>query len=361
MRVSRPGVGEIAAFVHTHGARLTRLAYLLGVDHPEVAAAASMASTLQRRNCGQDAHEDLLIAARTVGSRGVPAVHDDARLQGWLDRAELDLHDVDLGALVESTQHQLQTQRGARRRGRWRATAAAAVVALLIVAAGMVWPDDGPRKTLHAERSGILFPNDPYLNGGDPNAVLTPEVRGAGSLLSPPRQRVARGVVLAGFELSGRTTAIMPTALPDGPATLLAVPCTGTPLLSGFGLRAVCVLVAPLGVRLSDLGPEAVVAFLPPPRDGRVLAQGPLTVLRGSLIGTLASQTLLVDITSSEADTALVRYTDGSQIMADRYLLRGWPTPLFVARNKDVMPVSVVYRGGDGHTLGRRSLYPTIP
>lgn len=352
MAAHKPDPGEIAAFVHTHGTRLTRLAHLLGADPPDVAAADAMASTLLRRTRGGDAHEDLLAAARIVGSRGVPQVHDDARLHGWLDRAELVPHPVDLTTLVGSTGVRLQTQLAARRRGRLRAAAGAAAAALL-VAGGLSWPDDDEPSAAgwQVKGSGILFPNNPYLNGGDPNAVV-PDLPGVGWVNPPPRQRIARDIALAGVVLTGRTTTIMHASLLDGPATVLAVACT-----TEGGLPAICVLLAPTGVSLPDLETEAVIALLPSPQGGRVLNQLLPTVLRGSMIGTLSSQTLLLDVTSSDVDAALVTYNDGSRVLADRYLPLGSGHPLFVARNKDVMPASVAYIDKDGHTLAHRSLY----
>lgn len=346
MRSDQPDRGEITALVHTHGTRLARLAHLLGANRPDVTAASAMAATLLRRTRRSDAHDELLAAARVIGSSVIPQVRDDARLQGWLDRAERESYDVDLGALVGSTQHRLSMQLVARRRGRLLAGPSAVAVAVLVVA-GILWPGEAPERTrLQVEGSGILFPNDPYLNGGDPNAVVAPEL--------PPKLRVARPVPVAGVVLRGRMTAVMATSLAEGPATLLAVACT-----TDDGARATCVLLAPAGVSLPDIETESVLALLPSPRGGKVLNDLLPTVLRGSMIGTLASQTLLLDVTRPDVAAAVVTYTDGSHVLADRHPLPGRSTPLFVARNKDVMPTSVAYLDQDGRRLGHRSLYTT--
>jgi hypothetical protein len=342
--VRTPDAGEIAAQVHTHGTRLTRLARLLGIGGPETAAADALAATLRRPSRRHDAHEGLLIAARAVGSLAVPPLRDDARLQGWLDQAELDTYAVDLPALVVETRQRLQLQQAARQRRRLRNGAGMVAVAL-VVSVGLLWPDT-PAVESHerVEGSGMLYPNNPDLNGGDPNAVIAPDLPARG-------HRIARDVELGGAVLSGRTIPIMSTSLPDGAATLLALTCT-----TAGGLRATCLVLAPEGVPLFHVETNAVLALLPAPDRSRLLVDLPPTVLRGSTIGTLASQTLLVEVTSPEVATALVTYTDGSQVTATRFPSPGSARPLFVARNKDVMPASVTYLDEAGRTLAERSL-----
>lgn len=352
MVLARSGVDEIAAFVHTHGTRLVRLAHLLDVADAAGVAADAMASTLLRGGRDRDAQDELLEAARAVGSRAQPPVLADARLEGWLDRAELNPYKVDVVALSRLTQQALRASREALRRRRQRLAAGAAVIGMLATA-GSLWPrhEEAELAKWRVEGSGILSPNDPFRNGGDPDVTVSTSV-------PPASQRFPRDVQAAGVELRGRAITIMQTSVFDGVdvATMLAVGCSNE-----NGVRAVCLVLAPPIGALSQIEDEAVVAFQPIPRRGQAVSAAAPSVLRDGAIEALTDQTLLVDTTSPDVATALVTYTDGSQVRANQYHLRRWGARLFAARNKDVQPTEVVYFGPNGKTLARRSLHSVSP
>ena len=335
MAVVGNGVGQITALVHTHGARLVRLAHLLGVHEPERVAADAMAGTSRGRR-RSDAHEELLTAARRVGDRGTLPVRDDAQLQSWLDRAELEPYEVDVGWLWELTQEELQRQEGAlrRRRLRWTAGAAAAV---LLAAASMLWPGDG--------RDVARMPPD----GPTGRAVVPTQ-----GPFSWPGRRPVRDAEAAGVVLRGPAITIMQTSVYNDVyvSTLLAVSCT-----SDQGVRAICIVFAPPVGPLSEMDDQAVAAFLPVPPRGDAISDTAPSVLRDATTRALTNQTLMVDATSPAVDAVRVTYTDGSVVVANRYDAQEWGARLFLARNKDVQPVKAVYLDSDGRMLARRSLY----
>jgi hypothetical protein len=333
--VSGNGGDQTTAFVHTHGARLVRLARLLGADQPEQAAADAMAATSMRWSRRRDAHEHLLAAARRVAHSGTPPVREDTRLHAWLDRAELEPYEVDVTALSERTGHELLRHAAALRRRRlwWVAGAAAAVV---LAAASSLWPGDD---------------RDPMrTTAQDPSAQTAQP--GGGGPSSPPKQRAVRRVESSGVVLRGRALTIMQTSVYNDVyvATMLAIGCT-----SKHGARAICLVSAPPSGSLSEIDDDAVVAYLPRPRHGDPVSDTLPTVLRDATTHALTNQTLLVDATSRDVEAVRVTYTDGSQVVASRYDVREWGARLFMARNKDVQPVDVVYLDSNGRTLARRS------
>jgi hypothetical protein len=327
------GGEQPTAFVHTHGRRLVRLAHLLGVDESEQVAAEAMAATLVRWSRRRDAHDHLLAAARRVADRGTPPVRDDTRLQAWLDRAELEPYEVDISLLSELTHEELLRQGAAlrRRRLQWVAGAAAAVV---LAAGSSLWPSE--------ER-------EPAPTAAGPPSSQTDQP-GEASPTSPDR-RAVRPVESAGVVLRGRAITVMQTSVYNDVhvATMLAVGCTRKD-----GLRAVCLVFAPPVGPLSEIDDHAVAAVLPTPRHGDAVSDTSPAVLRDATTQALTNQTLLVDATSRAVDAVRVTYNDGSQVVANRYDVAGWRARLFVARNKDVQPVKVIYLDSDGRALARR-------
>jgi len=344
VEVGGAGDHEIAELVHVHGARLVRLGRLLGVDGAERTAANAMAWALLRRRRG-DGHEHLLEAARSVGASGRPPVHEDTQLQGWLDRAELEPYEVDVGQLLELTQRALLAHRGAHRRSRVRWLGVATVVAVLAAGSALVPDEEPPEGQWRVEGSGIRSPDEYEINGGDPDVQTPAPVRSV-------NQDVARGVQLADVVLRGRTVPIMQMPVFNDFATLLAVGCT-----SADDQPAVCVVVVTSPESpLSELDDEALVASLPLPRHGNAITRGPPSVLRHLTIEAMTDHTLLVTATSPKVAAVRVTYADGSQVVAYRYHLGSWRGALFLALNIDVDAATVVYLDRNGQTLERRSL-----
>ncbi|CAN5419871.1 hypothetical protein BH18ACT8_BH18ACT8_04840 [soil metagenome] len=349
--------GATADLVHTHGTRLVRLAHLLGADKPETTAADAMATTLlQRTRRPGDAHDELLVAAGLVGARGQPPIRGTARLQGWLDRAELDPHDVDISALLSATARRLEEQQGRRSRNRRRAATGVVAAAVVVVATGLLWPGEDPATAgWPVPGSGILYP-DRDLNGGDPNADERPQLPARRQVELPAVQRAAANVTLADVVLNGRTIPIMPTTLAGVPANVVGVGCTAR-----GGIPALCVLAIPASDPLADATRDALLTVLTTPRIGHVASDSGPTVLRAPSIDGLTGLSLTVEVTSSDVDAVLVTYTNGSQVLANRYRAPNRPGTLFAALNIDVMPSEVAYLAADGTTLARIALYTATP
>lgn len=351
------GGGAVTTLVHTHGARLVRLAHLLGADRPEASAADAMATTLLQRPRPRDAHDELTAVAGLVGARGQPAIRGTARLQGWLDRAELDPYDVDLSALLSATAQRLEEQQRRRSRNRRRAAIGVVAAAVVVVAAGSLWPGDDPAAAgWPVPGSGILYPNEPLLNGGDPNADARPHLPAPRAVELPTAQRSAANIAVADVVLNGRTIPIMPTTLAGSPAHVLGIGCTAR-----GGIPALCVLAISESSSLADATPAALLSVLTTPRIGHVASDRGPAVLRAPDIDGLTGQTLTVEVTSADVDAVLVTYTNGSQVLANRYRAANRPGTLFAALNIDVMPSDVAYLAADGTTLARIALYTATP
>lgn len=345
----------VAALVSTQGARLVRLAHLLGAEHPEATVADALATTLLHKPPRGDAHDELVAAAEIVGERGRPPVRGTARLQGWLDRTELDSYAVDVGALRTATAQRLAAQRRRRRTIRLRTAAGAAAAVVVAVTAGALWPgDDQAPAGWPVPGSGILYPNDPLLNGGDPDPDDRPRLPEPGAVQLPARQHSASNLPVGQVVLNGRSIAIMPTTMAGSPAHVLGVGCTAR-----GGVPAMCVLALPTTASLADIGIDALV-LSSPPTDVVDSVRGP-SVLRAPVIDGLTGQTLTIEFTSSDVDALLVTYTDGSQVLANRYRVPNRPGTLFAALNRDVMPAEVSYLAADGTTLARIALYTATP
>lgn len=350
MVVARSGVDEVAAFVHTHGARLVRLAHLLDVPDPLPAAAGAMASTMLRRG-RSDAHEDLLAAARAVAAHAQPPVREDARLQGWLDRAELESYETDLDALRSETADRLASQRRSRNRTRRRAAAGTAAALLVLAGASLLTggPDDAePPPT---DGLGRLRPTSDSAGSDGPGLVGLPP---AGSVVLPRQLQSAQGVLVADILLLGPAVPIARVDVAAGRATMLAVQG-----VTRDHTRVVCVLAIPDGQTLLQADEADLVGVVPTPTPGRLLSGAAPLRVRQSVVEDYRGRNLLLDVTSSRIDRAIVTLSDGKVVEANRYPIPGGDSALFVTVDDDSAAV-ITYVGHD-RVLRRRSLWTATP
>jgi len=169
-------------------------------------------------------------------------------------------------------------------------------------------------------------------------------------------QRSATNKAVADVVLDGATIPIMATTLAGSPANVMGVGCTAR-----GGIPAVCVLALPDSSSLADATPASLLSVLTTPRIGHVASDRGPTVLRAPDIDGLTGLSLTVEVTSWDVDAVLVTYTNGSQVLANRYRAANRPGTLFAALNIDVMPSEVAYLAADGTTLARIALYTATP
>ncbi len=345
---------DATTLAHTHGTRLVRLAHLLQAPDPEGAAADALASVLLAARRG-DAHDQLLAAARVVGSYGQPPVRDDGRLEGWLDRAETAPYDVDLTVLSAATSRHLELQRRRRRTTR-RRVAAAALVAAGLVGVAVAWPQgDPPASGWQVETAVGRFPHWGFPDDQNDRSSAPPTLPPAASL--PASQRQAHDVRLFEVVLDGRAHNILLTTLSGVPADMLAIACTTV----DTGTPAICIVTLPTRTALRDAPPSSLTDVLELPRRHRVARESVPSVLRAPTVDGLFGRTLTLDVTSARAHSMLVTYTDGSQLLGTRYHPGDWKVALFAAINTDVLPAQVAYLARDGSPLAERSFYTATP
>lgn len=348
-----------SALVHTHGSRLVRLAHLLGAPDPEQTAADALALTLLHRGRG-DAHWELLTAAQHVGAHVRPPIHDAPRLQGWLDRAELDSHPVDLTALQQATVARLTVQRARRSTSRRRMAAGA-----LAVVVGLVGVN-----ALTDEEADTTTPNTPLSMGGVDGlrpALGDPADPGpvdVARLLAPPARlptglRAAAGVVVADAVLTGPARPVARVHLEGAPTTLLGVACAprdDPPSLCLLALREDQPLRSLRSAQLSPL-----VATLPLPLRGRLISSNASLVTRhSSVVDEFDLETVLMEVTSARVDSLYVTFANGQSTYATRYVDPAWDASLFVLIAGDQTPAQLSYLS-DGVVVDRRSLYTATP
>lgn len=351
MTVSPSGVNEIAAFVHTHGARLVRLAHLLGVADPASAVADAMASTLLRGGRRRDAHDELLEAARAVGSQRQPPVREDARLQGWLDRAEAAAYEIDLEDLRHETARRLEVQRGQRSSTRRRAAVGTIAAVLLVAGISVVAGDDDTAARQPDGFGGLRSTGEPPASDGPAPTGLP----SAGSFLLPRQLQSANGVVVADVLLQGPALPIARVDVAIGSATMIAVEG-----VTRGGSRVVCVLAVPDGQSLLQADAADLVGVIPAPQEGRLLTSGsPLTV-RQSVVEDYRGLNLMFDVTSSRVDNAVVTLADGRQIIANRYSTTDSDIALFVTVD-DTAAAEISYLSSRRGQLRAKSLYTATP
>jgi len=352
-------VDRLQALVHTHGTRLVRLAYLLGVDEPEGATADALARTMLTRRHG-DAHEELLAVALEVGARAEPPIHDNTRLQGWLDRAEVDTRDVDLLALQAEAVRRLAVQRDRRATYRRRTVAAATVAVAVVAGASLIdgreRPAPRPPPPLATDRIEG-YPPDP---ASGPPVVRASPVNLSGSLPAAPAdlpvgQESAAGVVVADLVLAGPTTPIATVHIEGAPATVLAVSCAprGEP-------ASVCVLVLMRDQPLRSAEGSSLLAVLPIPPGDSLVSRGLPSLGRISFVDEFHHKTMLMEVTSADVDAVRVDFPNGQYAYARRLSAPGADAALFVAVTVDATPATVTYMS-DGTVLHRRSLYSATP
>lgn len=341
----------IAAFVHTHGTRLFRLAHVLEVADPARTAADAVASTVMRRRRGGDAHDALLTAARAVGAQARPPVRDDARLQGWLDRAETAPYEADLDALRSDTAVRVELQHRRRSSTRRRAGAGTVAAALLVGVASLLTGGAEDAAQLPSEQWG-------WHPTGAASATQQPALVGlppAGSVLLPRQLQSANGVLIADMLLLGPAVPIARVDVATGPATMLAVEG-----VTRRDSRVVCVLAVPDGQSLQQADEADVVAILPAPMKGRLLSRvTPLTV-RQSIVENYRGRNLLLDVTSSRIDNALVTLADGRQVLAHRYSAPDSDVALFVTVD-DASAAEILYFSRKQGVVRRKALYTATP
>jgi len=347
---------RVSMLVHTHGTRLVRLAHLLDVPEPELLAADAMAAILVRRG-GGDAHQELMAAAYEVGARAEPPIHDQARLQGWLDRAELDPHQVDLMALQSATVQRMAVQRARRStyRRRMGATAAAAV-ALVAGASALTGAEDdppSPPSTLATGPSSGLRDAEDFVPAS--RVDLSPWLPPPPPTGLPQGQRAGRGIVVADAVLAGPSLPISTVHIGGDPATVLAVSCAprDQPL-------SLCVFALPRDQTLREAESSSLLAVLPVPRGDRYTNPGSLSLSRSSIVDELKLKTVFMEATSADVGTVSVRFTTGDYGFATRFSAPEWAAALFVAVTGDATPAALTYLA-DGMTLDHRVLYTATP
>jgi len=340
----------VAAFVHTHGTRLVRLAHLFGADDPHRAAAAAMASTLLRWGRHGDAHDDLLTAARSVGSLGRPPVHEDVRLQGWLDRAEASAYEVDVDALRAETGRELEIQRTRRSATRRRTGLGVAAAVLAIAAVSAVIGDEQPPS--QPDGLGRLTSEEPVASEGVALVDLPP----AGSLRLPAELRSQKGVVaVADVLLHGPALAIARVEVAAGPATMLAIEGTNS-----SGDHVVAVLAVPDGESFLLVDESDLVAVMRAPRRDRLLSSDTPLTLRQTVVEDFQGRNLLLEVTSSRIDHAFVTLADSKQVLANRYSVPRSEVALFVAVDDDSV-AEITYIVREKGAVRHRSLYTATP
>lgn len=339
---------RVPTLVHTHGTRLVRLAHLLDVPEPELVAADALAATLSRRG-SDDAHEELMTAAHEVGARAQPPIHDDIRLQGWLDRAELDVLQVDLMALQTVTVQRMAVQRAHHTTRRRRmAAAGVAAVALLVGASLLSDGDQNARGPAPALPTGSL-------EGYPPSPVARGPVAVSGLLPSrprrlPPGQRAARGFTLADTFLAGRTVRVTPVHVRGAPATIIAVQCA-----PHDGSPSLCAVAVPPDEPLRQGRPKYLLATLPLPTGDRITSTRDPLVSRSSFVDEFDKETVLWAVASARVERLRVEFTDGRWANATRYSHPTWDVALFVIAAGERAPVELTYLT-DGRVLERRFL-----
>jgi len=349
--VAQPTTDRIAAFVHTHGARLVRLAHLLGAREPEQAGADAVAATLQRRGSG-DAHDDLVSAARHVGAMGDPPVRDDGRLQEWLDRAALSEHPVDLAALQHATVERLAVQRADRSRQRRRTAAGAlGVVALVVAASALTDADDVAPAPSQATERLEGYPPDPVAEGPvDLSGLQPPAPRRL-----PEDQRSSAGMIVENTFMAGPATPVARVHMNGEPTTVVAIGCAPFQ-----GPPSVCAISVPRGAPLRQSTPIALLALLPVPVGDQLISDWDPAVSRESLVDEFDQRTVLWEVASAEIGTLHVDFSDGRSATATRYRHPSWDQALFLLVAGDQMPARLSYMA-DGIALDRRFLYTATP
>ena len=346
---------RVQALVHTHGTRLVRLAHVLATNAPEIAAADALATTLLRGR-HDDAHEELMTAARAVGARAEPPIHDDARLESWLDRAELDDRQVDLLALQAATVQRIAVQR-ARRRAYRRRTGVVSIAAVALVggASAFAGTEDG---SVPSSSSPSATASSGTRDAED--FIEASPVDLSGRLPSPPAlvprdQRSADGITVGDVTLTGRASPIAHVHIETAPATVLAVRCvpSGQP-------RGLCVLVLHGDQALHDIDASSMLAVLPIPRGDEYTNRGLPSLGRTSVVDEFHLKTVLMEATSTEVGTVHVRFTNGQFAFATRFSKPAWDAALFVAVTVDEIPAALTYTT-DGFILDRRVLYTATP
>lgn len=346
---------RISTLVHIHGTRLVRLAYLLEVPAPELAAADALATTVLRRS-GADAHEELAAAAQEVGARAEPPVHDYSRLQGLLDRAQLDARQVDLIALQVAAACRLAVQRERRRRYRRRvAGAAVAAVALVAGATAVTGGGDDPGSPSPSLTTGAT--------GGlrnAPESTVRAPVDLSGLLPSPPARlppglRSGTGAVIADAVLAGPSAAIARVHIDGAPATVVAVNCAPRNRPA-----ALCVVALARGETLREAEPSSLLAVLPLPRGEGFTTPVPPAVSRSSIVDEFQLRTVLMEATSAKVGTVSVSFTTGQFSYAARFSEPQWDAALFIAVTGDETPAALTYLT-DSMIVGRRVLYTATP
>lgn len=339
---------RVAALVHTHGTRLVRLAHLLEVPAPELVAADALAATLLRRRSG-DAHEELMTAAHGVGARAQLPIHDDTRLQGWLDRAERAALAVDLTALHAVTVQRMAVQRAQRTAYRRRMSAAAVAAVAVVAGASLVHGGDraaqGPAPTLTTGR----------IEGYPPSPVERGPVEVSGLLPSrprrlPPDQRSATGVSLADTLLAGPTVRVTPVHVRGAPATVIAAQCAPR-----AGPPSLCAVAVPPDEPLLQGTPKYLLATLPLPTGGRLTSTRDPVISRSSFVDEFDQETVLWEVASARIGRLRVAFTDGGWANATRYSHPTWDVALFVIAAGDSAPARLTYLT-DGVVLQRRFL-----
>jgi hypothetical protein len=342
---------QVVALVHTHGTRLVRLAYLLDVPEPQCAAADALAHTVLGRRSG-DAHDDLITAARHIGARAQPAVYDEALLQGWLDRAERDAHEVDLQALQTATVSAMTDQRARRSTTRRRATAGAVAAVMVVAGAGAVAGEDGPAPAPPAANARLDGYPPPSQATGRPVDVV--ELMTSRPRRLPPGQRSATGVALADTLLAGPTVRVAPVHVDGARATVIAALCAPR-----GGPPSLCTLAVPPDDTLRQAAPKHLLATLPLPTGDRLRSLSAPLVSRSSMVDEFKQKTVLWEVTSAKVGTLRVQFADGRSADATRFSHPTWDVALFAVVG-DVTPARLWYLT-DGMVLDQRSLYTATP